>query len=224
MGEQRKLLPQSTGIVRKAGDAMAKTDDQVQTELDSIDLELKRVQLEKARLELEQAQEEIAAWKGHKAARSRSNTQRQTQLALDRRDAARAAKECTHRQGGSIREPNKGKGQSALNIVILPDESTLITCANCRLRVFSPSPLQGAQDPKPGESKQEAAARVKKHLEAVKSFEELLEQAQDKLTPEAATPMHCGKTFKFLDRNQNQVHVPRPCDSYAQGLDSRQGA
>jgi hypothetical protein len=55
-------------------------------------------------------------------------------------------------------------------------------------------------------------------------FEKLATLAQDQLTPEAAQPMHCGKTFTFSDSDGNAAHVPHPCDSYAQGLDNRTAA
>ena len=203
---------------------MARTSTEIQSELDAIAMETAQVNLEKSRLELEQTREQVAEWKGVREQRKRTNAQRQSQMGKDREEVARIARTCTHRQGGSPKNPYGGKGQSALNIVIMPDDHTqLITCAICRLRVFSPSERDMAKNPRPGESKEDAKKRIEKYMEARRKFDELLELAADKLTPEAAAPMHCGVTFRFMNGDGQEVLVPRPCDTYAQGLDNRTG-
>lgn len=203
---------------------MPKTAEQVRAELDAINMETAQVSLEQARLKLEQTREEVEQWKAQREQRSEQNRQRQAQLATDREETARTARVCTHRQGGSPRNPYGGKGQSALNSAVMPDgRTTLITCSICRLRVFSPNERDLAKNPRDGETKEQAAARVKRYLEQRKEFDLLLEQASDKLTPEAAAPMHCGTTFTFMNGDGQEVLLPRPCDSYAQGLDNRAG-
>jgi hypothetical protein len=202
-----------------------KTTEQIRFELEAIALETATVQLEKSKLELEQTKEAVAEWKGVREQRQRTNQQRQSQLRNDREEIARIARRCSHRQGGSPRNPYGGKGQSALNIVQMPDNHTqLVTCSICRLRVFSPNERDMAKNPRPGESKEDAKRRVEKYLEARAEFDRLIELANDKLTPEAAAPMHCGITFTFMDGDGREVLTARPCDSYAQGLDNRAGA
>jgi hypothetical protein len=204
---------------------MPKTAEQVKAELDAILLETANVNLEQAKMKLEQTRDEVDQWKATRDQRARTNAQRQSQLRVDCEEVARTARICTHRQGGSPGNIYGGKGQSALNIALLPDAHTqLITCVICRLRVFSPNERDMAKNPRPGESREQAAARVAKYHADRKTFDELLEHAADKLTPEAAAPMHCGKTFTFMDGDGREVLRPRPCDSYAQGLDNRQGA
>ena len=191
--------------------------------LEEVQARLAQIQLDKAELELEQTRENVNRWKAEKEERSRRNAQRQTQLRIDINERASNARICSHRQGGSFTNLRGGKGPSALSTVILPDERTLIMCAICPLRVFSPFPGDGARKPRRGETKEQAEARVAKYQQDVEEFESLAALARDKLTEEAARPMHCGKTFKFLDGDGNQVQMPAPCDSYAQGLDNRKG-
>jgi hypothetical protein len=62
---------------------------------------------------------------------------------------------------------------------------------------------------------------VEQYNADLQEFERLKELSQDQLTPEAGSPMHCGKTFQFEDGNGNQVAMPAPCDNYAQGRDNR---
>lgn len=191
--------------------------------LEEVQAKLAQVQLEQAEMQLEQTRESVEAWKNQKEELSRRNAQRQKQLKMDINERASQAKGCTHRQGGSFGNPTGGKGPSALTTVILPDERVLIMCSICPMRVFSPFPGNGARRQRRGESKEAAEARVARYQQEVAEFEALSAEARDKLTEEAAQPMHCGKTFRFLDGDGNQVQMPAPCDSYAQGLDNRKG-
>lgn len=203
---------------------MPKTAEQIRSELDAINLEAAQVELERSRLNLEKTREEVAEWKASREQRSRHNSQRQQQLASDREEVARTARNCSHKQGGSPGNIYGGKGQSALNIIEMPDSHTqLITCSICRLRVFSPNERDMARNPRPGETREQAGARVAKYHTDRENFDKLLEDAKNKLTPEAAAPMHCGVTFRFMDGEGREVLMPRPCDGYAQGLDNRQG-
>jgi hypothetical protein len=189
-----------------------------------VDAEIKRVELETALLNLEAAKDENARIKADKAVRSLQNRQRQQQLKTDHIEKKKVIETCTHRQGGSPGRERKGSGPSALRVVILPDNRELIMCANCPLRIFSPLPSEKAPRVRRGETEAARDVRVAKYQADLKEFERLKEQSQDQLTPEAAAPMHCGKTFQFEDGNGNQVSMPAPCDSYAQGLDNRQVA
>lgn len=197
--------------------------EEVEAKLESVKLRTAQILLEKAEMEMEQTRELVDRWKTEREERSRRNASRQKQLASDINERAGQARGCTHRQGGSLRSPYSGKGPSALNTVIMPDERVLVMCSICPLRVFSPYPADGSRKPRRGETPERVEARVQKFQADTAEFEKLLELARDKLTEEAATPMHCGKTFQFRDADGNQVQVPAPCDRYAQGLDNRKG-
>ena len=186
--------------------------------------EAARVQLETAQIELEEAKERNATWKAQKEVRGRLNRQRQGQLKTDLMERKRVIEGCTHRQGGSPGRERKGSGSSALRVVILPDNRELIMCANCPLRLFSPLPNMKNPELRRGETKTEAKARVEQFMIDLEEFNRLKELSQDQLTPEAAAPMHCGKTFAFQDGYGNNMSLPAPCDSYAQGLDNRKVA
>jgi hypothetical protein len=194
----------------------------VDKSLAEIEAETKRVMLETAQIQLEQARESNAQYKAGKEARSRQNRQRQGQLRADLTDRATVIRGCTHRQGGSPGRERKGTGPSALRVVILPDERKLVMCANCPLRVFSP--LASLKNPERmrGETAADAKERVTRYTQEVEEFEKLVTHSQDQLTPEAAGAMHCGKTFSFQGRDGNNIIMPAPCDSYAQGRDNRQ--
>ena len=201
------------------------TAEEVEAQLEDIRLRTAQVQLEEAEMRLEMTQDTVAAFKANKEQRVRSNKQRQSQLRKDREEIAIIARACTHRQGGSPRKPYGGKGQSALNIVMLPDgHSQLITCSVCRLRVFSPREDDMAKKQRPGETAADAKRRVEKYTEDMEEFQKLLEMAADKLTDEASQPMHCGTTYTLRDGEGREVLSMRPCDTYAQGLDNRKGA
>ncbi|MBA0087513.1 MAG: hypothetical protein HRJ53_21215 [Acidobacteria bacterium Pan2503] len=202
---------------------MATKAEEVEAKLESIRMRTAQLQLEKAEMEMEQTKENVEQWKNEREERSRRNTQRQTQLKSDINERANSARSCTHRQGGSFANLHGGKGPSALTTVILPDERVLIMCSICPMRVFSPFPGDASRKLRRGETKEQMEARVARHQQAMEEFERLAEQARDKLTEEASQAMHCGKTFRFLDADGNQVQVPAPCDSYAQGLDNRKG-
>lgn len=198
-----------------------RTAEEVEARLNQIKIRTAEIQLQRAEMELEQTEQSVAQFKADKEARSRRNAQRQTQLRIDINEKAATARRCTHRQGGSLKNPYGGKGPSALQLVILPDERELIMCAVCPMRVFSPFPGDGARRPRKGETEKEAEARVQKYARDLADFEALREESNNKLTEDGA--MHCGKTFKFLDGDGNQVQVPAPCDRYAQGRDNREG-
>jgi len=201
---------------------MAKAEE-VEAKLESVRLRTAEIQLAQAEMQYEQTKQTVEAWKNEQAARSRRNAQRQGQLRMDVNERAGKARGCSHRQGGSFKNPYGGKGASALTVTILPDERQLIMCSICPLRVFSPFPGDGSRKVRKGETREQAEARVAAYEAAVVDFEKLLEQSKDKLTEEASAPMHCGKTFQFRDGEGNQVQVPAPCDTYVQGTDNRKG-
>jgi hypothetical protein len=190
--------------------------------LAQVEAEIKRIQLETAQIQLEKVKDENEEYKAQKELRSRQNRQRQKQLRTDLIERATIIAACTHRQGGSPGRESKGEGPSALRVVVLPDNRTLIMCANCPLRVFSPLSTNKNPDRRRGESAADAKARVEKYDREMQEFERLQDLARQQLTPEAGAPMHCGKTFAFIGRDGNQMTMPAPCDSYAQGRDNRQ--
>ncbi|HEY2106088.1 MAG TPA: hypothetical protein VGH29_09915, partial [Candidatus Binataceae bacterium] len=179
--------------------------------------EITRIQLETAKINLEKAKDENAQYNASKELRTRQNRQRQGQLRTDLIERANVIRGCTHRQGGSPGRERKGEGPSALRVVILPDNRTLIMCANCPLRVFSPLPTNKNPERRAGESEAKAKARVQRYNAEQEEFEKLESLASQQLTPEAGAPMHCGKTFSFVGRDGQNILMPAPCDSYAQG-------
>jgi hypothetical protein len=189
-----------------------------------LECEIKQVELETAQIRLEQMREENEAYRARKAARIRANEANLAQLRTDHLNKLNEIRICTHRQGGSPGRERKGSGPSALRVVILPDNRELVMCANCPMRVFSPLPANKSPRQRRNESPEQRDARVAAYNAAVAEFEQLKEQSQNQLTPEAGQPMHCGKTFQFEDGNGNQVSMPAPCDGYAQGLDNRRVA
>lgn len=207
----------------------ALTAEEVEARLNQVRLRTAEIQLEKAQMELEQTEEQIAQFKADRESKKRRNQQRQAQMRKEAADAARKARKCSHRQGGSVGKnaPEYGKGPSALTIAIMPDnggQTELIMCSICRLRVWSPNPLFKSPKPRNGETVEQAKARAKQYETDLKEFNELRELATDKLTPEAARPMDCGVSFSFQDGDGRDVLMPRPCDSYLQGTDNRQVA
>lgn len=189
--------------------------------LAEIEAQIKQIELETAQIRLEQMKEENETYRQRKAARLRANEQNLAQLRADHAEKRQVIKGCTHRQGGSPGRERKGSGPSALRVVILPDERQLVMCANCPLRVFSPLPTNRDPKARKDETAAQAKARVAKYERDLEEFEKLAALSQDQLTPEAAQPMHCGKTFRFLGKDGNNMVMPAPCDSYAQGLDNR---
>jgi hypothetical protein len=186
----------------------------------SIQQQIAEAQLEREQILLEQTREQSAAYKAGKFQKARVNAQRQEQLAIDVRNRRAVSKQCNHRQGGTTRNPYKGKGKTSLNRVLLPDGfSKLIMCSICRLRLFSPFPLNKTPRPKRTatgvETSAQAAARVRKFHEDEKQFNKLWEDAEDSLTPEASQVMHCGVTFTVTDPDGMPIMKPRPCDTYA---------
>ena len=186
-----------------------------------IEQEIAQIELETRQIELESAKEANAEYKEKKAARLRANEQRLAQLRQDLSDKQAVIATCTHRQGGAPGRERQGKGPSALRVVILPDNRQLVMCGNCPMRVFSPYPADKSPIRRRGETDDQTKARVAAFHAAQAEFERLQEEATDQLTPEAAQPMHCGKTFSFSDKNGQPMVMPAPCDTYAGGLDNR---
>lgn len=181
-----------------------------------IQAEIERVQLETALLNLEQAKIQNAQHVARTEEKKRFNAQRQNQLSIDRHGRIELSKRCSHRQGGTPRNPLKGKGPTSLNVVKMPDGFTkMITCSICRLRKFSPFPPDMSTKKKDGETAEQAKKRVAKFHADKKHFDWLLEKAQDGLTPEATQEMDCGVVIKVTDADGMPVYRPRPCDSYA---------
>lgn len=197
--------------------------EEVEAKLEQVRLRTAEIQLRQAEMQLEQTEEQVERWKNERDARGRRNHQRQSQLRVDINEKATTARKCTHRQGGSLNNPYGGKGPSSLVLVVLPDERELVMCSICPMRVFSPFTGDGSRRRREGESEKQTQARVEKYQENLEEFEALKQRAADKLTDDAASAMHCGKTFKFLDGEGNQVQVKAPCDQYSQGLDNRKG-
>lgn len=196
----------------------------IQEELERTQLEINQVTLQAAKIKLEQTKDEVATYEATKEQRSRANKQRMAQLRRDQRDKATTAKGCTHRQGGGLKNPRKGKRESALTVCVMPDERVLIMCALCPLRVWSPREVDKSPKRRRGETEAQAEDRVERYNERKKEFDELMEHALDKLTDEAASPMFCGVTFRFQDGDGQVCSVPSPCDLYAEGLDNREVA
>ncbi len=195
--------------------------DETTQSIAQLEAEIKKMQLEEMTLRLEDTRESVAQSKATREVKSRQNRQRQGQLRADLLDRKAVISECTHRQGGSPGRERKGKGPSALRYVILPDNRGLIMCANCGLRVFSPFPKLGYPGLYKGETKKHQKERLEKFALDKAEFERLTELAEDQLTPEAASPMHCGKQFEFKNSMGDNIAMPAPCDSYAQGTDNR---
>lgn len=201
------------------------TSAEVEALLEDIRLRTAQAQLAEAEMKLEMTEETVRLFKASKEQRARTNAQRQSQMEKDRENIAIKARNCTHRQGGSPKNPYGGKGTSALSRVMLPDgHSEVIMCSVCPLTVFSPRDDDMAKRRRPKESEAQAEKRVERYYKAKAEWDKLMELALDKLTDEAAAPMHCGVTFTLRDGEGREVLAIRPCDSYAQGLDNRQGA
>jgi hypothetical protein len=205
---------------------MKRESEEKDARLGELNRQLAEVNLRRANMELEMTTEQVEQYEAQKAARKAQNAQRQAQLKMDRRTSASNARKCTHRQGGSgtDRFYSTGKGHSVLSRVILPDERELIMCAVCPLRVFSPREVDKSPKPRANETIEQAKARSRKYRVEREEFDKLIELSKDKLTPEAAAPMHCGTTFSFADGDGRKCDVPAPCDSYAQGRDNREAA
>jgi len=187
-----------------------------------MDEEMKRQQLIHMRLQTEQLTESNAQFLAKKAQRERTNRQRQAQLQTDRDGRKKLRNICNHRQGGTPKQPYRGKGPTSLNIVKMPDGFTVhIMCGICHGRWWSPFPPDQSQKPKfiraenRRETAREVQARVKKYREDKAEFDALMEKAEDGLTPESTTPMDCGVKIKVTDGDGMPVFRPRPSDLYA---------
>lgn len=191
-----------------------------EAELVALDLEIKRIELETKQLDLEDARDRNQRMKADKADRARKNSQRQAQLATDRAARRKMAKLCSHRSGASPGNPYEGDdmADTTLLVALMPDGFTkLILCYGpCRLRMFSPHPVDGAKACRAGESAKERDARVKDFLEDQEEFDRLLALAKKKKSPEARAPMDCGVTISVTNEETGMpVLRQRPCDSYA---------
>lgn len=193
--------------------AQVKAED----ELKDLDLRIKQTLLREAEMRLEMTEETVTAYQNTKADRERKNRQRQAQLATDRANLKALSKQCSHRQGGSPKNPYKGKGDSALNVFNMPDGFTkVVKCIVCRGVMWSPHPADQAKNQRLGESAAERDARVAKYEADLAEFDRLYEMAKDKLTEEAAQEMECGTTISTTDLNTGApILRRRPCDSYA---------
>lgn len=178
------------------------------------------VMLERERLDLDEAKDRNAQRMQMKAANSLKNKQRQAQLQTDLHNRDTISAGCSHKQGGSPSNQYGGKGATALKLVYLPDGFTeLIMCAICRLRRFSPHPMNQAKKIFEGENATARDARVAKYRADKDAFDALRELTKDTLTPEAAIPMHCGVTIQTTNLETGMPTMrPRPCDSYAVAL------
>lgn len=184
-------------------------DDETQKRLDTMVLRT-------AELNLERSEEEYSRHQQTKAANKVKNENRQKQLRAENDTRRRTSARCNHRQGGTPKNPLRGKGHTALNVVKLPDGFTkLVSCQLCRLRCFSPHPQDGARKPREGETAEQAKVRVKKFIADTAEFERLYEMSRDGLTEESVTEMDCGVTFSLFDGEGLPVYSRRPCDSYA---------
>ncbi len=191
----------------------------VEEELRQLDIEIKRVELETKQLELEAARDRNTATKAQKADSARKNRQRQAQLKIDRDTRKQMAAQCNHRCGASPTNPFEGdeQGDTTLMVALMPDGFTkLIMCYGaCRLRFFSPHPLDGATKRRAGETQEECTARVKGYKADVEEFDRLLALAKKKKSAEARAPMDCGTTISVTNEEGLPVQRRRPCDSYA---------
>ncbi|MGA2087004.1 MAG: hypothetical protein ABSG60_15955 [Terracidiphilus sp.] len=197
--------------------AKSTAEAKAESDLAKLDLEIKRIDLETKQLDLEEAKERNQRLKNEKADRSRKNRQRQAQLATDRANRKALMAECNHRQGGSPKNPYKGKGDSALSVFNMPDGFTkLIKCIICRGECWSPHPADQATAIREGETAAQRDARVAKYHADLAEFNRLYDLAKDKLSEEAAQEMQCGVTITTTNTETGApVLRRRPCDRYA---------
>jgi hypothetical protein len=180
------------------------------------DDELREIQLQTARLTLEEARDRIAVNTAKKAQKARMNAQRQGQLRIDNAGRREVARLCSHRQGATPKNPLKGKGPTALNVIKMPDGFTImIQCSICRLNLYSPFPGNMSQKVKAGETKDDMKHRVEKFHADKKFFDLMLEKATEGLTEESTQAMDCGVKIRVTDADGMPVYRPRPSDSYA---------
>jgi hypothetical protein len=186
-----------------------KTKVEIATKLDTI-------ALRRAEIALERDQQDIAEWEARKAQRSLQNRQRQQQLRIDLIGRKAVSDHCNHRQGGTPKNPYKGRGDTALKGVLMPDGHTkLIMCGICRLRAWSPHPADKSSRVRHNETATAAKRRAAKYTEDKEYFDDLWEQSQNSISAEFTQPMDCGTTFTVTDEEGRQVFGPRPCDTYA---------
>ena len=194
--------------------------------------QLDQATLKKALLDLDETVENNARRVAEKAVRSRVNAERQAGFRSARASREALSNRCTHRQGGAMNNPYAAKAPnpSALGVMKMPDGWTKrIFCIVCHGEWFTPHPYLMRKDPfkagfhMPGgiilerdETAVEVRRRVAKYNADVEKFEELLEAAKDKQTPEAAMEMDCGTTHTLTNSETGVVVYPwRPCDANA---------
>lgn len=177
---------------------------------------LEEIALRRAEIGLERDEQEIDQWEAQRAQKSLTNRQRQSQLRQDLIGRKAVSDNCNHRQGGTPKQPYKGKGDTALKVVLLPDGfSKLVMCAICRLREFSPHPRDKSSKPREGETAAQAKTRSKAFDERKARFDKLLDDSQDAISADFTQPMDCGVTFTFTNEDGNPIYKERPCDTYA---------
>lgn len=185
--------------------------------------QLEEVQLKTAQMNLKIAERELQRFEATERSKSSQNAQRQAELASKVQGRARVAAQCAHRQGASQKNRYKGKGDTTLKKVRMPDGFTvLIHCAICRLAKFSPHPydqnLEPQKDFRTGkmETAAEARARVAKWKADTEAFNELLEKSEESKSDEYSSTMDCGNTFEVKDSKGMPVYRRRPSDFYPQ--------
>jgi hypothetical protein len=172
--------------------------------------------MRQAEISLLKTEREVASFEAAEADKKRQNAQRQQQLAIDLRGRRHVSRNCSHKQGGTPKKMYAGKGDTALKKVILPDGfSMLIMCSICRLRVFSPHPLDQSNKVRKGETPQQANARVAKWVKDTAEFAHLVEMSDEAKSAEFTEAMDCGITMKVTDADGLPVFRRRPCDTYA---------
>jgi hypothetical protein len=185
--------------------------------IEDLDARLKTIALKKAEMELELVTKQVTEFQNAKTDSARKNRQRQAQLAIDRANRKALMAGCNHRQGGSPKNPYKGKGDSALSIFNMPDGFTkLVKCIICRGPCWSPHPADQATAIQEGETASERDERVRNYHEDLAEFNRLYDLAKDKLSEEAAQEMQCGVTITTTNTETGApVLRRRPCDRYA---------
>jgi hypothetical protein len=99
-------------------------------------------------LNLDQVQEDNLKRIEERVARSKSNAQRQSDLAAERNSRRSIQQVCRHRQGGSHLNIYKGDGKPCVVRTLMLDGFTyFIQCQRCRLQVFTPHPDMQEKDP-----------------------------------------------------------------------------
>ena len=176
---------------------------------------LDEIAIKTAEMNLQKAERELHQFEATEATRARQNKERQAQLSHDARQRKAVAKNCSHRQGASPKNQFKGKGPSALNIQIMPGGpwDQRISCLICRGIWVSPNPRDMEKRIRQGENAQMRNDRIAKYHADLDEFKKMLEMAGDKLSADAAEPMHTGVSIVITDTETGlQIPCRRPCD------------